>query len=95
MATTATAHSASQAANTWVSAQSSMRWSAKTTKAATPAANIQVAKVLVDVLAAGLAVWRVGNWPKTVLEVLVFIFRSLDMFCTLWQSKTIKSIPES
>jgi hypothetical protein len=54
-----------------------------------------VAKVLVDVLAAGLAVWRVGNWPKTVLEVLVFIFRSLDMFCTLWQSKTIKSIPES
>jgi hypothetical protein len=77
MATTATAHSASQAANTCVSAQSSIKWSTKTTNAATPAANIQVAKVLVEVLGAVSAARTVGMVPKT--DSVVFIFNSLDL----------------
>jgi hypothetical protein len=46
--------------------------------AATPAANIQVARVLVDVLAAASAAWVLGTVPKTDLEV-VFIFNSLKL----------------
>jgi hypothetical protein len=38
-----------------------------------------VARVLVEVLAAGFAAFAVGTGPMTDLEVLVFIFYSLDL----------------
>jgi non-ribosomal peptide synthetase component E (peptide arylation enzyme) len=70
MADTATTHKASQEANTWVSAQSSIIWSVVTTKAATPAAKSNVDKVFAEVAGA-------GAWPKTDFETVAFILYSL------------------
>jgi hypothetical protein len=52
-------------------------WSTNTTKAATPAASIQVARVLVEVLDAVLAARTVGTVPKK--DSVVFIFNSLNL----------------
>jgi hypothetical protein len=50
--------------------------------AATPAASIQEAKVLVDGRGAAWAAWIAGTSPKTVL-VVVFIFNSLNLMFLL------------
>ena len=71
MAATATAHRAIQAAITWRSAQGSISWSARTTRAATPAPSSQLARALEEV--AGLGAWAAEPMASIGVRVEVFI----------------------
>jgi hypothetical protein len=91
MANTATAQSANQEASTWVSAQPSIMWSTKTTKAATPAANNQRARFWVDVVDPALMDDTEGTGPKTDFSVVEFIFNSLRSVLLAFAIQIIKT----
>jgi hypothetical protein len=78
MATTATAHKASQAPIRWASAQPSSQRSVTTNRAETPAASRTVARNWVNAAGAFAAEGKEGD-GLSMAEVMVFILFSLTL----------------